>query len=190
MVTVEPQLARTSTGMSPVGFGAWSIGGAGWSYDGTEERDAESVATMLHAFELGVSWIDTAPNYGQGHSEKLVGRALRQVRGSRPQVFTKCGRRWDSAESPPRSDHRPASIREDCEASLRRLGVDAVDLLQRETGERVVFVHDEHQARRRALGIVVGAAGKPDLERRIAKLRLEGLEAIAPLAVAHQADVG
>jgi len=142
MVTVEPRLGRTSTGMSPVGFGAWSIGGAGWAYDGTEERDAESLATMLHAFELGVSWIDTAPNYGQGHSEELVGRALKQVRGSRPQVYTKCGRRWDSAESPPRSDHRPASIREDCEASLRRLGVDAVDLLQfhwpdKETGTPV-----------------------------------------------------
>lgn len=85
---------------------------------------------MLRAFELGVTWIDTAPVYGNGHSEELVGRAVRLVRGERPLVFTKCGRRWDSATTPPRSDHRPASLRADCDASLRRLRVDAIDLLQ------------------------------------------------------------
>jgi aryl-alcohol dehydrogenase-like predicted oxidoreductase len=85
---------------------------------------------MLHAFELGVSWIDTAPTYGGGHSEELVGRALKRVRGERPLVFTKCGRRWDGPTARPRSDHRPASIRSDGEASLRRLGVDAIDLMQ------------------------------------------------------------
>jgi aryl-alcohol dehydrogenase-like predicted oxidoreductase len=113
-----------------VGFGTWSVGGPGWAYAGTRERDDESVAAMLHAFELGVGWIDTAPTYGNGHSEELVGRALKQVRGDTALVFTKCGRRWDSPTAPPRSDHRPASIRADCEGSLRRLGVDAIDLLQ------------------------------------------------------------
>jgi aryl-alcohol dehydrogenase-like predicted oxidoreductase len=85
---------------------------------------------MLHAFDLGVDWVDTAPVYGQGHSEELVGRALKQVRGTAPQVFTKCGRRWDAADLPSRSDHRPASIRADVEASLRRLGREAIDLIQ------------------------------------------------------------
>jgi len=113
-----------------VGFGAWSIGGAGWAYTGTTARDEQSIATMLHAFDLGVRWVDTAPVYGQGHSEELVGRALKQVHGTPPMVFTKCGRRWEAADIPSRSDHRPASIREDIEASLRRLGVDAVDLIQ------------------------------------------------------------
>jgi len=116
--------------ISRVGFGAWSAGGPGWAYTGTPARDDESVAAMLRAFELGVTWIDTAPVYGNGHSEELVGRAVRLVRGERPLVFTKCGRRWDSATTPPRSDHRPASLRADCDASLRRLRVDAIDLLQ------------------------------------------------------------
>jgi len=116
--------------ISRVGFGAWSAGGPDWAYTGTPARDDESVAAMLRAFELGVTWIDTAPVYGNGHSEELVGRAVRLVRGERPLVFTKCGRRWDSATTPPRSDHRPASLRADCDASLRRLRVDAIDLLQ------------------------------------------------------------
>jgi aryl-alcohol dehydrogenase-like predicted oxidoreductase len=115
--------------MSRVGFGAWAAGGPGWSYAGTTARDDESVGAMLRAFELGVTWVDTAPVYGNGHSEELVGRAIKLVRGRRPLVFTKCGRRWDG-DSPPRSDLRPAAIRADCESSLRRLKVDAIDLLQ------------------------------------------------------------
>jgi aryl-alcohol dehydrogenase-like predicted oxidoreductase len=85
---------------------------------------------MLHAFELGVNWVDTAPVYGNGHSEELVGRAVRKVRGERPLVFTKCGRYWDGPNALSRSDLRPASIRSGCEASLRRLGVEAIDLMQ------------------------------------------------------------
>jgi len=122
--------AADSLEISRVGFGSWSAGGPGWAYAGTDERDRESVDAMLHAFGLGVSWIDTAPTYGGGHSEELVGRALELVRGQRRLVFTKCGRRWDGPAARPRSDHRPASIRADCEASLRRLGVEAIDLLQ------------------------------------------------------------
>src|SRR6185312_4364300 len=116
--------------ISRVGFGAWSVGGAGWAYTGTAERDQESIAAMLHAFDLGVTWVDTAPVYGHGHSEALVGRALEQVHGNRPLVFTKCGRRWDAADIPSRSDHRAESVREDVDASLRRLRMDAVDLIQ------------------------------------------------------------
>jgi len=115
--------------MSRTGFGAWAAGGPGWSYTGTPTRDDESVDAMLRAFELGVTWIDTAPVYGNGHSEELVGRAVKLARGKRPLVFTKCGRRWDGVTAP-RSDLRPKSIRADCEASLGRLKVDAIDLLQ------------------------------------------------------------
>ncbi|HYM66405.1 MAG TPA: aldo/keto reductase [Patescibacteria group bacterium] len=123
-------LGRRGLSITRLGFGAWSIGGPGLEYHGTAQRDAESVRAMLHAFERGVGWIDTAPIYGNGHSEDLVGRALKAVRGDRPLVFTKCGRLWDSPESAPRSDLRPSAIRSGCEASLRRLGVDAIDLLQ------------------------------------------------------------
>ncbi len=116
--------------ISRLGFGAWSIGGAGWAYTGRPDRDAQSIDAMLHAFGLGLNWVDTAPIYGSGHSEELVGRALKVVRGERPLVFTKCGRRWDSPDHSLRSDLRPAAIRADCEASLERLGVDVIDLLQ------------------------------------------------------------
>jgi aryl-alcohol dehydrogenase-like predicted oxidoreductase len=116
--------------LSRIGFGGWSIGGPALKYTGTSERDALSVGAMIHAFELGVNWVDTAPVYGDGHSEELVGRALKCVRGERPLVFTKCGRRWDGPDRAPRSDLRPASIRADCEASLKRLGVDVIDVLQ------------------------------------------------------------
>jgi len=116
--------------ISRLGFGAWSIGGSGWAYSGTAERDAESIEAMLHAFERGVNWVDTAPIYGRGHSEELVGQALKLVRGERPRVFTKCGRRRDGPDLAPRSDLHPDAIRADCEASLRRLGVDVIDLLQ------------------------------------------------------------
>jgi aryl-alcohol dehydrogenase-like predicted oxidoreductase len=130
MIATDRRLGRSSLVISPVGFGGWSIGGPGWTYRGTSERDDESIASMLHALELGVSWIDTAPVYGSGHSEELVGRVLKSAAGVRPRVFTKCGRHWDRPDKPSRSDLRPDSIRTDCEASLRRLGLDAIDLLQ------------------------------------------------------------
>ena len=85
---------------------------------------------LVHACEQGITWVDTAPMYGQGHSEELVAHAARSLGAERPQIFTKCGRRWDSAGSDPYSDLRPQAIREDCEASMQRLGVDAIDLLQ------------------------------------------------------------
>ena len=85
---------------------------------------------MLHAFDQGVNWVDTAPVYGQGHSEELVGRAVKLIRSERPLVFTKCGRHWDGPDLPSRSDLRPAAIRADCEASLHRLGLDVIDVLQ------------------------------------------------------------
>jgi aryl-alcohol dehydrogenase-like predicted oxidoreductase len=116
--------------ISRLGFGAWAMGGAGWSYTGGAEQDATSLATVRRALDGGVTWIDTAPTYGRGHSEELVGRLCRELGGSRPLVFTKCGRHWDGPDSKPYSDLRPASVRADVEASLRRLGLDCIDLVQ------------------------------------------------------------
>ena len=125
-------LGSSQLEISRLGFGAWAIGGAGWEYRGSAERDATSIAAMRRAVDLGVNWVDSAPTYGRGHSEELVGRGLRGPGGvtGRLMAFTKCGRRWDSQTADPRSDLRPAEIRADCERALRRLQVEAIDLLQ------------------------------------------------------------
>jgi aryl-alcohol dehydrogenase-like predicted oxidoreductase len=122
-------LGGSRLAISPLGFGAWAMGGPGWSYDGSAEHDQTSVDALLGAIDGGVNWVDTAPTYGRGHCEELLGRAIRQAR-RRPMVFTKCGRHWDSPDATPYSDLRPAAIRSDCEASLRRLALDVIDLLQ------------------------------------------------------------
>jgi aryl-alcohol dehydrogenase-like predicted oxidoreductase len=124
------RLGRSDLEISRIGFGSWAIGGPGWEYRGTPEHDDRSIQAMLHAFELGANWVDTAPVYGNGHSEELVGKALKLAAGERPLVFTKCGRYWDAPDASSRSDLRPGSIRSGCEASLRRLGVEAIDLVQ------------------------------------------------------------
>ena len=122
--------------ISRLGFGAWSIGGAGWSYDGGAARDRTSLEALAHACANGVSWVDTAPTYGQGHSEELVGIVARRLGSDRPRIFTKCGRRWDSRSADPYSDLSPAALQADCESSLRRLGVEVVELLQIHWPER------------------------------------------------------
>jgi aryl-alcohol dehydrogenase-like predicted oxidoreductase len=123
-------LIGTLPEVSSLGLGAWSIGGAGWAYDGGSARDEISIETILHARARGLTWVDTAPTYGQGHSEELVGIASRRLGSERPLIFTKCGRHWDSPASDPYSDLRPSALEADCEASLRRLGVEVIDLLQ------------------------------------------------------------
>ena len=116
-----------------VGFGAWAIGGGGWSFGWGPQDDEASIAAMRHAIARGINWIDTAAVYGLGHSEALVGRLLQSMpREDRPFVFTKCGLIWD--EQNPMADNRrslrPESIGRECEASLRRLGVERIDLYQ------------------------------------------------------------
>ena len=116
-----------------VGFGAWAAGGGGWAFAWGPQDDGESVAAIRHAIGKGVNWIDTAAVYGYGHSEVVVGRALAGIPASeRPLVFTKCGLRWNDADrmAAPARDSRPARVREECEASLRRLGVERIDLYQ------------------------------------------------------------
>lgn len=126
------QLGTTDMQITRVGFGSWATGGD-WVYGWGPQDDAESTAAMERALELGVNWIDTAPVYGLGHSEDVVGKLLKR-RGSadRPYVFTKCGMVWDENDrkKEPIRTLRPDSIRTECEASLRRLGVERIDLYQ------------------------------------------------------------
>jgi aryl-alcohol dehydrogenase-like predicted oxidoreductase len=126
-------LGRTGLNITRVGFGAWAIGGGGWSFGWGPQDDADSIATMRHALELGINWIDTAAVYGLGHSEEVVGRLLDDLPSSdRPFVFTKCGLTWDERDrmKPSARVLKPDSIRRECEASLRRLGVERIDLYQ------------------------------------------------------------
>lgn len=114
-----------------MGFGAWAIGGP-WKYGWGEVDDDESVTALRHSIDGGVNWVDTAANYGLGHSEEIVGRALAPYRpGEDVYVATKCGRSWyGRPEGVIENDLRPASIRYECEQSLRRLGVERIDLYQ------------------------------------------------------------
>src|SRR3979490_2111550 len=130
-----PQRSLGSSGVqiTVTGFGAWAIGGGGWRYSWGPQDDDASIATMRHSLELGISWIDTAAVYGLGHSEEVIGRLLRELPPSeRPLVFTKCGLVWDERDpmAEPRRVLKPESIRRECEASLRRLGVQRIDLYQ------------------------------------------------------------
>jgi aryl-alcohol dehydrogenase-like predicted oxidoreductase len=127
------KLGSSSMEITAVGFGAWAIGGGGWSFAWGAQDDNESVAAMHHAMEVGINWIDTAGVYGLGHSEEVVGRFLHETPAAdRPLVFTKCGLVWNANDRMERARRvlRPDSIRADCEASLRRLGVDCIDLFQ------------------------------------------------------------
>jgi aryl-alcohol dehydrogenase-like predicted oxidoreductase len=126
-------LGRSGLRITPVGFGAWAIGGGDWAYGWGPQDDAAAIAAMRHAVSRGINWIDTAAVYGLGHSEELVGRLLRELPADeRPLVFTKCGLVWepDNRMAEPRRVLAPASIRAECEASLRRLGVERIDLYQ------------------------------------------------------------
>ncbi|QBR72972.1 aldo/keto reductase [Beijerinckiaceae bacterium] len=116
-----------------VGFGAWAIGGPDWAVGWGAQNDGESIAAIRHAVESGINWIDTAAIYGLGHSEEIVRQALADIpRDQRPYVFTKCGLVWDenNRKAPPRQVGAPASIRRELEASLKRLGVERIDLYQ------------------------------------------------------------
>ena len=126
-------LGSSGLEITTVGFGAWAIGGGGWTYGWGPQDDKASEDTMRRAIELGVNWIDTAAVYGLGHSEEVVGRFVHSLPASeRPYIFTKCGLIWDERNrmQEPRQVLKPESIRAECEASLRRLGVERIDLYQ------------------------------------------------------------
>ena len=127
------RLGRTDMSITPVGLGAWAIGGGDWAVGWGDQDDKESIAAIRHAIERGINWIDTAAIYGLGHSEEIVRAALEDMPvAERPLVFTKCGLRWDDNNRMASPQHvaKPASIRAECEASLRRLGIERIDLYQ------------------------------------------------------------
>jgi aryl-alcohol dehydrogenase-like predicted oxidoreductase len=127
METRKP--GNSDLNITRIGFGAWAIGGPGWEFAWGPQDDSDSIAAIHRALELGVNWIDTAAAYGLGHSEEMVARALKDWRGARPHVFTKCVLVWDK-EGKINQEFSAASIRRECHDSLRRLQVDTIDLYQ------------------------------------------------------------
>ena len=122
------RLGNSDLDISPLGFGAWVAGGGNWLYAWGPQDDRDSIAAIHRALDLGVNWIDTAAVYGFGHSEEVVGKAIRG-RTDRPYVFTKCSR-IPGPDGTIVSTLRRDVLRRECEESLRRLGVDRIDLYQ------------------------------------------------------------
>jgi aryl-alcohol dehydrogenase-like predicted oxidoreductase len=124
------RLGNSDLEITSIGFGAWAIGGGGWAFAWGPQDDDDSIAAIREAIDLGINWIDTAAVYGLGHSEEVVARALDGIAAAdRPYVFTKCARVWDEHGTIGRS-LKADSVRRECEASLRRLKVEQIDLYQ------------------------------------------------------------
>ncbi len=120
------KLGNSDLNLTRIGFGAWAIGGGDWAFAWGPQDDADSISAIERALDLGINWIDTAAVYGLGHSEEVVAKALKNT-SKKPYIFTKCGMVWDDKREITRSLKK---IREEAEASLRRLQVDAIDLYQ------------------------------------------------------------
>lgn len=158
-------LGSSGLQISKIGFGSWAVGGGGWVFGWGPQDDAKSIATMRRAIELGINWIDTAAVYGLGHSEEVIKCWLHELHpGERPFIFTKCGLVWDERHpmAQPRRALTPDSITRECEDSLRRLGIERIDLYQfhwpDETGTRVedswnTMVRLMKQGKVRAIGV-------------------------------------
>jgi aryl-alcohol dehydrogenase-like predicted oxidoreductase len=121
-------LGQTDLRITPIGIGAWAIGGGKWEFAWGPQDDKESIAAIHAGLDRGMNWIDTAAVYGLGHSETVVGRATKALR-TRPYIFTKCSLVWDESGKVSH-DLQAGSIRREAEASLKRLGVDTIDLYQ------------------------------------------------------------
>jgi aryl-alcohol dehydrogenase-like predicted oxidoreductase len=122
------QLGQSDLNITRIGIGAWAIGGGKWEFGWGPQDDQQSIAAIRAGLDRGINWIDTAAAYGLGHSETIVGRAAKGLKG-RPYIFTKCSLVWD--DSGKISHNLQAdSIRRECEASLKRLDIDAIDLYQ------------------------------------------------------------
>jgi aryl-alcohol dehydrogenase-like predicted oxidoreductase len=122
------QLGHSDLKITPLGIGAWAMGGAGWAFSWGPQDDNDSIAAIRAGLDAGLNWIDTAAIYGLGHSEEVVARAVEGV-SPRPYVFTKCARVWDAAGQIGKCLKRD-SVERECEASLKRLQVDTIDLYQ------------------------------------------------------------
>jgi aryl-alcohol dehydrogenase-like predicted oxidoreductase len=123
---MKKQLGNSDLHLSPIGFGAWAIGGGDWAFAWGPQDDSHSIAAIHKALDLGINWIDTAAVYGLGHSEEVVARALKTT-SHKPYLFTKCSMVWDDNKEITNSQKQ---IRRECEASLRRLQAEAIDLYQ------------------------------------------------------------
>ena len=121
-------LGESDLSITPLGIGAWAIGGGNWEFGWGAQDDQESIAAIRAGLDLGMNWVDTAAAYGLGHSETMVGKAIQGLQ-TRPYVFTKCSLVWDKAGKIVHNLHG-ASIRGEAEASLKRLGLDSIDLYQ------------------------------------------------------------
>jgi len=133
MIMKKRRLGRSGLDVTIVGLGSWGIGGGSWAFGWGPQDESSAVAAIRHALELGINWIDTAAIYGLGQSERLVGRALKEIPASRqPFVFTKCGLLWDERDrwAQPKRILRPDTLRKEAEASLTRLGLERIDLYQ------------------------------------------------------------
>ncbi len=122
------KLGNSDLHITPIGFGAWAIGGGDWAFGWGKQDDADSIACIHAALDAGINWIDTAAIYGLGHSEEVVAKALAGMK-QKPYVFTKCARVWDANRQIGKCLKRE-SIRRECEASLKRLQVEKIDLYQ------------------------------------------------------------
>jgi len=125
---ITKRLGNTGMHLTPIGVGAWAMGGSGWAFSWGPQDDGESIAAIHKALDLGVNWIDTAAVYGLGHSETVVAKALEGV-SPRPYVFTKCERVWNEKREIQKS-LKADSIRREVEASLKRLKTEVIDLYQ------------------------------------------------------------
>ena len=163
------QLGNSDLMITPLGVGAWAIGGGGWAFGWGPQDDAESVGAIRAALDAGMNWVDTAAVYGLGHSEEVVARALDGL-ANRPYVFTKCGRVWDENRVIGKRLKRD-SVRAECEASLRRLRVDVIDLYQMHWPEPDEDVEEgwtamaELQAEGKVRWIGVSNVSKAQMER-------------------------
>jgi aryl-alcohol dehydrogenase-like predicted oxidoreductase len=122
------RLGPSDLDITPIGIGAWAMGGGQWEFGWGSQDDAASISAIRAGLDRGMNWIDTAAVYGLGRSETVVGRALREL-PKRPYVFTKCSLVWDETRKI-RHNLQAASIRREAEASLKRLGLDSIDLYQ------------------------------------------------------------
>jgi aryl-alcohol dehydrogenase-like predicted oxidoreductase len=122
------QLGNSDLFITPLGVGAWAMGGGGWQFAWGPQDDHDSIAAIRAALEVGINWIDSAAVYGLGHSEEVVARALEGV-SPKPYIFTKCSRNWDEKREI-FSCLKQDAIRKECENSLRRLKVEVIDLYQ------------------------------------------------------------
>lgn len=123
------QLGDSDLQLTPIGFGAWAIGGGDWEFAWGAQEDSDSIRAIERALDLGINWIDTAAIYGLGHSEEVVARALRNS-PHKPYVFTKCSMRWNLEDRKIYRALDAQSVRQECEDSLRRLERDVIDLYQ------------------------------------------------------------